>query len=231
MTKAFFGAAVAAVSMACAAPAMAGTLIGFTDTNPTSDSSIGLGTGQGFLAAGWSQSVAASNVAVSALLYGSGASASVAWWITTAIGPGATASDVVATGTATAPPSLNAADFNSAPFTSLATGLSLAAGDYYLVVLGKAPVASSWNNSEATATLAQGFSLGGSYFGFPAASFAPASPLFPFSQFSYSGLIYEVEGDLTVGVPEPAAWALMLLGFGATGAAIRRRKRVDAATP
>ena len=31
------------------------------------------------------------------------------------------------------------------------------------------------------------------------------------------------------GVPEPAAWALMILGFGATGAAMRRRRTMVAA--
>lgn len=33
------------------------------------------------------------------------------------------------------------------------------------------------------------------------------------------------QGTLTVGVPEPATWALMLVGFGALGAAIRGRRR------
>ncbi|HXA40508.1 MAG TPA: PEPxxWA-CTERM sorting domain-containing protein [Phenylobacterium sp.] len=32
----------------------------------------------------------------------------------------------------------------------------------------------------------------------------------------------------TFGVPEPAAWALMLVGFGATGAALRRRRSATA---
>ncbi|MBA2466428.1 MAG: PEPxxWA-CTERM sorting domain-containing protein, partial [Sphingomonas sp.] len=27
-------------------------------------------------------------------------------------------------------------------------------------------------------------------------------------------------------VPEPATWAMMLIGFGATGAAMRRRRKV-----
>ena len=35
--------------------------------------------------------------------------------------------------------------------------------------------------------------------------------------------------DAPGGIPEPASWALMILGFGATGAALRRR-RVAAAT-
>lgn len=30
--------------------------------------------------------------------------------------------------------------------------------------------------------------------------------------------------SITAGVPEPGAWALMILGFGATGAALRRRR-------
>ena len=53
---------------------------------------------------------------------------------------------------------------------------------------------------------------------------------------------YDAEGDLisvmdptgglttyAYAVPEPAAWAIMALGFGATGLALRRRKRVLAA--
>jgi hypothetical protein len=41
-------------------------------------------------------------------------------------------------------------------------------------------------------------------------------------------LAFIVEGTTVpgagVGVPEPAAWALMLLGFGGIGAALRRRQ-------
>ena len=35
----------------------------------------------------------------------------------------------------------------------------------------------------------------------------------------------QVSIDLLPGVPEPNAWALMLVGFGLTGAALRRRAR------
>jgi hypothetical protein len=35
--------------------------------------------------------------------------------------------------------------------------------------------------------------------------------------------------QISGGVPEPAAWALMILGFGATGLALRRRRRSAAA--
>jgi len=35
----------------------------------------------------------------------------------------------------------------------------------------------------------------------------------------------------SLGTPEPATWAMMVLGFGALGAALRRRRRADAALP
>lgn len=36
---------------------------------------------------------------------------------------------------------------------------------------------------------------------------------------------FSYESVMAGGVPEPSAWALMILGFGATGAALRRSKR------
>ncbi len=37
-------------------------------------------------------------------------------------------------------------------------------------------------------------------------------------------------GDLSGGVPEPATWAMMLIGFGGMGAVMRSRRRVTATT-
>ena len=36
---------------------------------------------------------------------------------------------------------------------------------------------------------------------------------------------FYLRGDRTTAVPEPGAWALMILGFGAAGAALRQRRR------
>ncbi|MBW8815460.1 MAG: FxDxF family PEP-CTERM protein [Caulobacterales bacterium] len=41
---------------------------------------------------------------------------------------------------------------------------------------------------------------------------------------SYDGVIAFT--PVTAGVPEPAAWALMIMGFGGTGAILRRRSRM-----
>lgn len=39
---------------------------------------------------------------------------------------------------------------------------------------------------------------------------------------------YGGQASFTPGVPEPATWAMMLIGFGATGVALRRRRRAPA---
>lgn len=41
----------------------------------------------------------------------------------------------------------------------------------------------------------------------------------------YDNFRFETAGSLVSGVPEPAAWALMVLGFGALGSALRIRRR------
>ena len=49
----------------------------------------------------------------------------------------------------------------------------------------------------------------------------------PSGQFAFSGTGGQsVFAYSVAGVPEPAAWALMLAGFGLTGAAMRRRSKV-----
>jgi hypothetical protein len=45
---------------------------------------------------------------------------------------------------------------------------------------------------------------------------------------NWYGFAVGVEG--VAGVPEPASWALMILGFGGAGAVLRRRRRVGFAT-
>jgi protoheme ferro-lyase len=46
---------------------------------------------------------------------------------------------------------------------------------------------------------------------------------------SISRVLFTYElGELAPGVPEPASWAMLIAGFGLTGAAMRRRRAVAA---
>jgi hypothetical protein len=48
--------------------------------------------------------------------------------------------------------------------------------------------------------------------------------------FSYGGNVsFAKTVAVTTGVPEPAGWALMIVGFGGMGAALRSRRRTQAA--
>ena len=45
----------------------------------------------------------------------------------------------------------------------------------------------------------------------------------------FDGSVGYGDGDFGIGVPEPASWALMLIGFGALGVAMRSRRKPAAA--
>ena len=55
-------------------------------------------------------------------------------------------------------------------------------------------------------------------------SFSSGASLYP----TVNNLILGQAATATPGVPEPATWAMMMLGFGAMGAAMRRRTKVNA---
>jgi hypothetical protein len=65
-------------------------------------------------------------------------------------------------------------------------------------------------------------------------SLAPGKTLTGFSVFGYVGgqgdpstFLDDVAILTDAAVPEPASWALMILGFAATGATVRRRARAQ----
>jgi len=230
--------AVAAAGLAFAAPAAADPLIGFTDNSFTGNGNVTLASLSDLSinwAVGWTQTVDTTDVTVRALL-SSSTTQTGAWWITTAIGPTATLADVVACGVYTAPPVGFSKNFDSQAMTELASGLSFAAGSYFLVLDG--PAGPAFNNAHwiggfaptDTTDLAAGFSLGSYYaalapiFGGPdltPAAFAPASP-FVAAEDTNLRLVFELDGR--AAVPEPGTWALMIGGFGAAGVALRRRR-------
>lgn len=114
---------LAATFLTLASPAAAAPLIGFTDKTPDQATFASLTDVYSNWAVGWTQTVATTDVTVRALLGLSAGSAdgSAAWWITKAIGPGATLADVVASGVYTAPTLAYSLDFNAQPRTQLAS--------------------------------------------------------------------------------------------------------------
>jgi hypothetical protein len=84
----------------------------------------------------------------------------------------------------------------------------------------------TWNGQDVSAVFSPNSNLTGGFVGFEGndqngfaeSSFDSHSP----SEGAYVANI--VVGDQTLGVPEPATWALMIGGFGMAGAALRRRR-------
>jgi len=133
------GALAAASASSTAAP-----LITFTDT-ANSAAAGGVNDSLTNWAVSWTQARGTTGVTLSALLSANVPGASVDWWVTTRIGPGTTAADIVYAGsTAVADLPGGYIDFDPLPRTTLGTGLSFGAGTYYLVLDG--PAAGSLQN-------------------------------------------------------------------------------------
>lgn len=224
-------AAVGAAALLAASPAAADVLIGATDNTPFMAISGPVNDLFSNYAMGWTQSVAATDVTVRAILTAAQGTPSATWYITSAIGPGASLADVVASGVYTAPEITDIFDWDSAPRTVLTTGLDLAAGSYFLVLDGPTAGVSWLGGQQPTDStiLAPGFSMGSVYVGsvglFGGGNapdpFAPASQFIEVTEGKF--LAFELDGQ-AAAVPEPAAWALMILGFGAAGSMMRRRR-------
>jgi hypothetical protein len=59
--------------------------------------------------------------------------------------------------------------------------------------------------------------------------YRPPSPGYPDGDYVYNPLATDAAGTLTISaIPEPAAWTLMLIGFGLAGAYLRGSARIAA---
>ncbi len=224
----FLAAAVAAAALV-SSPAWAGDLIVVHDGNPAGANSIFL-TDQAVAAVKWTQTTSAHNVSLDVVMSDFGASQVLSWWVTTALGPSATAADVVASGNFLIPnagPVTAGHDFGGTAWVNVTTGLNLGAGDYYLLIQGAhdetAKAEDMWSGDVDTSVdTAAGFTLDGSFIQpGPGSQSGPALNRDVVS--ADQQLAFRMTGDVSSGAPEPGVWALMLIGFGAAGAALRRR--------
>jgi hypothetical protein len=228
-------AAVAVVGLA--GQACAETLIGFADADPATAvrAPLGVGTLPGAGVVGytayesWTQTVSVSNVSVSALIGTTSDETALGHWlIVREVGPAFDLFDVVASGAFVAPHVASEDvfdDFNGAPLTVLGSGVHLDPGRYFLVLTSAGedwPII-TWaggHPGDMTESLAPGFSL--AEHGSAVAPGGAVGPAVGFTASPNIRLDYRLAGKVDAAIPEPAAWALMLAGFGLAGAALRR---------
>jgi hypothetical protein len=125
----------------------------------------------------------------------------------------------------------------SAGFTALGCPCNPYPGDAAVRAAGVQVLAAGYTAQIFGLTLTQlggGFVLDYSYgsawagttgtygFNLPTSFFEMTGPL------TNQRFVFDANGNLASGVPEPATWAMMLLGFGLAGFALRRQRRVVA---
>lgn len=206
-------------------PAVSGPLVRFTDPALSAFEGL-LSDTEVNQAVTWTQSVAATNVSLSIVARPLvSIPATGDWFVTTAIGAGATAADVVASGSysfETAISPAQSTNLDLAPRTVLGTGLSFGPGTYYLVIDGPAGpfLGNAYWYGDVTLVpqLAPGFSVGPSLFTLAPQAFAPAGSFIAQTE---AVLLFEIDGDIAV-VPLPASLPLLAAGLALLGF-VRRR--------
>ena len=139
-----------------------------------------------------------------------------------------------------APAAATAVNYNFGGAGSGFMALNLTGGTYALDTLSLTLGTATFNAAGSTLTPGSPYFLGGNlngdtvvvsntndyFFLFDPASSSQTASLLQYANVGTPGVL---GGNLTItqvaaAVPEPASWALMLLGFGAIGVAMRRRK-------
>ena len=117
-------------------------------------------------------------------------------------------------------------------FANVGAGFSDAIAFYYVLGDGSTGSVSVFSGLNGSGTLLGQIALAPNAVG----CIPEMAELCPFQRaaFDFSGVAHSVVfagtvdqiafDDVTLGVPEPGSWALLIIGFGITGAALRRRR-------
>jgi hypothetical protein len=195
------------IALLSAGFASAGTIISVTGTPNDFSFSVGGSGADQVLASSWTQTGSYDNVSISAVL-ANGATMSA--FLTDKIGPGTTASDVIASTSVTP---------STAPETdTIFSGLSLGAGSYYLVlaVPGGATLGGWYGTDPATVTTTTDAGVTGALDAFadkpsnlPDDAFPPDSAFDATPGDNDENLLFTVTGDAVSATPEPSSFILL----------------------
>lgn len=203
----YLRAALAALSMTVAVPCTAATLIDVGGANQAY--TIGAGKAA---AISFQLESARTNVAISAPLLCLGCSGGI-WFQKNAIGQ-----------TASFAGTIDAKAFSSSNMSPFFTFDTLDAGLYFFIVSIDANSSGGaiWSGASQLTTSGDGASR---TLDFTSASTRPYVPFSDFSVVFGQNLNFTVTADdIANPVPEPATWAMMIIGFGAIGAMARCRR-------
>jgi hypothetical protein len=205
-----------AVGLAGLGVAQAATVVSVSGPNDINTAVTTLGNS---LAVGFSLGSSYTNgsVAASLIAFGGGGTWNLDAYLTTRVGPGTTAADVVAhrAETITIPGSSYSTPYNITPFTVF-SGLNLNAGSYYLILAGTYGTANvSWVETRASVTttaLDAGASVLATALMAAGDPFLPASGFIDISGDIGNSFWYDVTGDrVLTGTPEPTSMALCVV--------------------
>jgi hypothetical protein len=219
-------AALAAASMALGpAPSHASVVI--AEVAPQSGTLIGGNNIAAASAISFTTTSAFTDITISALFYSNtfGATGSGTAYLTNSIGPGTTeGANEVAKVSLTDLPS----PFTTSTPETVFTGLSLAAGTYYVILANDAgsPGAGWGGAASPVVTTSPGVTIG--YFSTNFIDPGLLADYSPASDFTTrgpdQGFVFSVIGSPASPVPEASTWAMMLIGFAGLGRAAYRMR-------